>query len=154
MTVIAQELFLGIYDELKPLFHSHWLELGPYQDRMPLSPNLPVYTFLESSRQLVTFTARDRGRLIGYLIAKTGAGLHYSTTNQAITDIPYVLPEYRGRGIVIRLFRAAEAEFVRQKVGPWFASSKVGSPLSESMGRVLRHIGMVPSDLQFSKWIE
>ena len=154
MTVIAQELFLGIYDELLPLFQQHWKELGPFKDRMPLSPNLPVYTFLETSRQLVTFTARDKGRLVGYLIAKTGPGLHYSTTNQAITDIPYVVPAYRGRGIVVRLFKAAEEEFIRLKIGPWFASTKVNSPLTASMTRLLHHVGMVPCDLQFSKWID
>lgn len=154
MSAIAQESFLAIYEELLPLFQSHWRELGPYKDRMPLSPNLPVYQFLESIDQLVCFTARHDRSLVGYLIAKTGPGLHYSQTNQAITDIPYVLPEFRGRGIVVRLFGAAEAEFRRRSIGPWFASLKVGSTLAPSMDRLLRHVGMVPSDLQFSKWLD
>jgi GNAT superfamily N-acetyltransferase len=155
VTRIASESFLEIYAELLPLFHSHWLELGPFRDRMPLSPNLPVYTFLENSKQLLTLTARQDRRLIGYLIAKTGPGLHYSLTNQAITDLPYVLPEFRGRGIVVRLFRAAEAEFRKIGVGPWFAGSKINSPLHPSMHKLLtKGMGMVEQDIQYSKWLE
>lgn len=154
MTIIAPESFTEIYAELLPLFHCHWLELGPFRDRMPLSPNLPIYSYLESVGELVTLTARQDGQLIGYLIAKTGAGLHYSQTMQAITDIPYVHPSMRGRGIVVRLFLAAEAEFKARKVGPWFAGSKINSPLHPSMDKLLRWIGMVPQDVQYSKWIE
>lgn len=154
MTKIQSESFLEIYPELLPLFQSHWLELGPFRDRMPLVPNLQIYTFLETAGQLLTLTARQNGKLVGYLIAKTGPGLHYATTNQAITDIPYVHPSVRGRGIGVRLFLAAEKEFKAMGVGPWFAGSKINSPLHESMDKVLRWIGMTPQDVQYSKWID
>ena len=154
MTIIVQESFSEIYPELLPLFRSHWLELGPFRDRMPLSPNLQIYSYLESVGELLTLTARQDRKLVGYLIAKTGPGLHYSQTMQAITDLPYVLPAFRGRGIVVRLFLAAQAEFKRRGVGPWFAGSKINSPLHPSMDRLLRWIGMSPQDVQYSKWIE
>lgn len=154
MTVIAQESFTEIYPELLPLFHSHWLELGPFRDRMPLAPNLQIYAYLESVNELLTLTARRDRKLVGYLIAKTGPGLHYSQTMQAITDIPYVHPSVRGRGIGVRLFLAAQEEFKRRKVGPWLASYKIGSELAPSMDKLLRWIGMTPQDMQFSKWID
>lgn len=159
MLAIASESFTSIYHELKPLFHSHWIELGPFRDRMPLSPDLQVYAYLESVHQLLTLTARHDRRLVGYLVAKIGPGLHYSQTIQMITDIPYVLPEMRGRGIVVRLFRRAEDEFqVRSQStggGPMFASSKINSPLHKSMDKLLtRGFGMAPQDLQYSKWID
>lgn len=153
MTVIASESFIEIYAELLPLFHEHWLELGPFRDKMPLSPNLQIYSYLESVGELVTLTARQDGKLVGYLIAKTGPGLHYSQTVQAITDLPYVHPSMRGRGVVVRLFKAAEIEFRKRGVGPWFAGSKVNSPLHASMDKLLRWIGMTPQDVQYSKWI-
>lgn len=155
ITKITSESFQRAYEELLPLFRAHWLDLGPYKDRMPLSPNLQIYNFLESVDQLLCLTARQNGRLVGYLIAKTGPGLHYSETNQAITDIPYVLPEVKMRGIIMmRLFAAAEDEFRKRGVGPWFASYKVDSRHAQSMDRLLRLIGMKPCDLQFSKWID
>lgn len=155
MTIVASESFAAIYDELLPLFRLHWLDLGPYKDRMPLSPNLQIYQFLESVGQLLCLTARQDGKLIGYLIAKTGPGLHYSETNQAITDIPYVRPEVKARGLIMmRLFHSAEEEFRRRGVGPWFASYKVGSMHAQSMDRLLRIVGMMPCDLQFSKWLD
>lgn len=154
MTAIAPESFTEIYAELLPLFHLHWLELGPFRDRMPLAPNLQIYAYLESAGELVTLTARQDRKLVGYLIAKTGPGLHYSQTMQAITDIPYVHPSVRGRGIGVRLFKAAEVEFRRRGVGPWFAGSKINSPLHPSMDKLLRWIGMMPQDVQYSKWID
>lgn len=155
MTTVQLEPLRSVYHELLPLFHQHWLDLGPYKDRMPLSPNLPVYEFLESVDQIVVLTARQEGRLVGYFIAKVGPGLHYSQTNQAITDVPYVLSEVKMRGLVMmRLFHAAEDEFRRRGVGPWFASYKVNSRHAPSMDRLLRHVGMVPCDLQFSKWLD
>ncbi len=154
MTEIAMESFGAIYHELLPLFGAHWRELGPYKDRMPLAPNVEVYAFLESAGQLLTLTARRNDRLVGYLIAKVGPGLHYQTTLQAITDIPYVHPSVRGRGIGVRLFLAAQEEFKKRGVGPWFASLKVGSDLEPSMHKVLTWLGMKPCDLQYSKWID
>ena len=153
MTVIAAESFMEIYPELLPLFESHWRELGPYKDKMPLSPNVEIYSYLEAQGQLLTLTARQEGRLVGYIICAIRTGLHYSTTLQAITDIPYVAPSVRGRGVGVRLFLAAQEELKARKVGPWFASYKVNSQLAPSMDKVLRWLGMEPCDLQFSKWI-
>lgn len=153
MTVIASESFMEIYPELLPLFELHWKELGPYKDKMPLSPHLESYSFLESSGQLLTLTARKDGHLVGYFNVVIRPGLHYGTTLQAITDIPYVVPSVRGRGIGVKLFLAAQEELKSRKVDVWFASSKVTGPLHESMDRVLTWIGMKPTDLQYSKWI-
>ncbi len=154
MTTIQQEYLFNVYDELLPLFQVHWRDLGPYREKMPLSPNLKVYAYLETAGELIILTAREDKRLVGYFIAKVGPGLHYSQTIQAITDVPYVLPEVKMRGLVMmRLFHAAEDEFKRRGVGPWFASFKVGSRHEESMNRLLTHVGMKPCDLQWSKWI-
>lgn len=154
MTVIAAESFMEIYPELLPLFESHWQELGPYKDKMPLAPNLELYSYLEAQGQLLTLTARQHGRLVAYIICIIRSGLHYSKTTQAITDIPYVHPSVRGRGVGVRLFLAAQDELKTRKVGPWFASYKINSPLAPSMDRLLHWMGMEPTDVQFSKWID
>jgi ribosomal protein S18 acetylase RimI-like enzyme len=154
MTVIAAESFIETYNELLPLFELHWKELGPYKDKMPLSPHIELYNFLESQGQLLTLIARQNGKIVGYIICAIRYGLHYSTTLQAITDIPYVAPSVRGHGIGVRLFLAAQEELKARKVGPWFASYKVGSALAPSMDKVLRWLGMQPCDLQFSKWLD
>ena len=153
MTIIAAESFMEIYPELLPLFSEHWRELGPYKNKMPLAPDLEAYSYLEASGQLLTLTARKDGYLVGYLNAVIKRGLHYSTTLQAITDIPYVLPSVRGRGIGVRLFLAAQEELKARKVGPWFASYKINSQLAPSMDKLLHWLEMTPCDVQFSKWI-
>jgi GNAT superfamily N-acetyltransferase len=153
MTIIKSESFTEIYPELLPLFEVHWRELGPYKDKMPLSPDLVAYSHLEAAGALLTLTARKDGHLVGYFNVSIRPGLHYSTTLQAITDIPYVLPSVRGCGIGVRLFLAAQEELKARKVNVWFASYKVGSELAPSMDKLLTWIGMKPCDLQFSKWI-
>lgn len=154
MTTIRSESFTEIYGELLPLFELHWKELGPYKDRMPLAPDLEAYAYLEASGQLLTFTARFNGELVGYINICVKRGFHYCTTTQAITDIPYVKPSVRGRGIGVRLFLAAQEELKVRQVGPWFASYKINSPLAPSMDKLLRWLGMEPADIQFSKWID
>jgi GNAT superfamily N-acetyltransferase len=154
LTTIQAESFTEIYPELLPLFEVHWQELGPFKDRMPLSPDIAAYSHLEASGQLLTLTARKDGHLVGYFNVCIRRGLHYSTTLQAITDIPYVLPSVRGRGIGVKLFLAAQEELKSRGVKVWFASSKVTGPLHESLDRVLTWIGMKPQDLQYSKWMD
>jgi predicted GNAT family acetyltransferase len=153
MTVIRAESFIENYDEFVPVFYEHWQVLGPYKDKMPLAPDKDLYGYLESTGALLTLTARHEGELLGYIIIVVKKGLHYSTTLQAITDVPYVKNSLRGRGVGVRLFLAAQEELKARGVGPWFASLKIGSPLEPSMHKLLTWLGMKPSDRQYSKWL-
>lgn len=154
MTVIRQESFAALYEELLPIFREHWVNLGPYRDKMPLSPDRELYGFLEKTGALLMLTARHEGELLGYIIIVVKKGLHYSTTLQAITDIPYVKNAVRGRGVGVKLFLAAQEELKARGVGPWFASLKIGSHLEPSMHKLLTWMGMTPCDRQYSKWID
>lgn len=151
--VIASESFMAILPELMPLFELHWKDLALHRDRMPLSPRVEVYQWLESVGELVTLTARCERKLVGYFIARVGPALHYSTTMHGQTDIPYVHPGVRGRGIGVRLFLAAEAEMKRRKVDIWQSGSKLGMPLHKSMDRLLTHMGFAPTDIYYTKWL-
>jgi GNAT superfamily N-acetyltransferase len=154
MTVIAPESFMAALPELMPLFRLHWHDLALHKDKMPLAPRLAAYRALEDSGELLTLTARRDGRLIGYFIARIGPALHYETTLQGQTDLPYVHPDVRGRGIGVRLFLAAEAEMKRRGVKIWHASSKLDKPLHHSMDRVLRFMQFAPTGLEYTRWID
>jgi GNAT superfamily N-acetyltransferase len=155
-TVIREESFIEALPELMSLFAQHWRETGLYRqfaDRMPLSPNLEKYKYAEASGVLFTLTARLDGRIVGYYVAVVQPALHYSTTLHAVTDIPYVLPEVRHRGIGVRLFVEAEKRLKARGVKLWQAGSKLDSDLHQSMDRLLRHMQFAPSDLIYSKWL-
>lgn len=152
-TVIAAESFTAILPELMPLFRLHWQDLALYKDRMPLCPRVEIYEKMERAGELLMLTARTDGRLIGYFIGCIAPALHYATTIHGQTDIVYVHPEVRGRGIVLKLFLAAEEAMRARKVGIWHAGSKLGNPLHASMDRVLTWMGFAPTDLYYGKWL-
>lgn len=156
MTVIIEESFMAILPELMPLFVLHHCETGLYRQfpgRMPLKPALDRYAFAEQLKVLFTLTARIDGRLVGYYIAVVQPALHYADFLHAQTDIPYVHPDVRHRGIGFRLFLAAEKRLRERGVKLWQAGSKVDSVLHISMDRMLQHLQFHPTDLIYSKWL-
>jgi GNAT superfamily N-acetyltransferase len=156
MTVIAPESYLRILPELMPLFMLHWGETGLYRaipGRLKPSPDLEKYRIADQTGMLLTLTARQDGRLVGYFIAFAQPCLHYSETLHCITDLPYVLPDVRHRGIGARLFRAAEKILTERGIKLWQSGSKLNSELHSSMDRLLRSMKFEPTDLIYSKWI-
>lgn len=153
MTVIAAESFMQIYPELLPLFELHWKELALYKDKMPLYPRLAAYDALERLGELITLTARQNGELVGYFVVHYGPGMHYAGTLTAHTDLPYVHPEIRGRGIGVRLFLRGQDEMKKRGVQMWQSGLKINSALQPSMHKLLTWMDMTPTDLIYSKWI-
>jgi GNAT superfamily N-acetyltransferase len=155
-TVIAEESFMAILPELMPLFVLHHSETGLYREfkgRMPMKPDVDRYGFAEKIGVLFTLTARIDGKLVGYYVAVVQSSLHYADFIQAQTDIPYVHPDVRHRGIGVRLFLTAEKKLKQRGVKFWQMGSKLDSDLHPSMDRALKHLGFAPSDLIYSKWL-
>lgn len=119
---------------------------------MPLHPDFAKYQYAEQNELLFTLTARADRRLVGYYIAVVQSQLHYSVLT-GVTDIPYVHPEVRHRGIGVKLFLRAEQEMRARKVKLWQAGSKLDSSLHPSMDRLLRHLKFEPTDLLYHKWL-
>lgn len=156
MTVITKELFTAILPELLPLFEMHYHETGLYRqlgNRLAPVPDVARYAMAERHGVLLVLTARDNGKLIGYYIGAIHPAPHYADTLSGFTDLPYVRPEYRHRGIGIRLFIEAEKEMRRRGVKLWQASAKNDSGTFRSMDRALRHIGFSPTDTIYYKWL-
>jgi GNAT superfamily N-acetyltransferase len=155
VTKFALESFCAILPELIPLFELHWSETGLFRQcasRMPLRPDFAKYQYAEQNGLLLTLTARLEDKLVGYYIAVVQPQLHYSVVT-GVTDIPYVHPSVRHRGIGVKLFLRAEQEMRTRKVQLWQAGSKLDSNLHPSMDRLLRHLKFEPTDLLYHKWL-
>jgi GNAT superfamily N-acetyltransferase len=155
-TVIREESFIEALPEIVELGAQHWAETGLYRQfpgRMRPSPYVEKYKYAEAAGILFTLIARLDGRLVGYYVAVVQPALHYSDTLHAMTDVPYVAPEVRHRGIGVRLFVEAEKRLKARGVKLWQAGSKIDSDLHQSMDRLLRHMQFEPSDLIYSKWL-
>jgi Acetyltransferase (GNAT) family len=91
----------------KDLVYAHWQELGLDLD-LEIAPDIEKMKILESLGMFTVITARDEGKLVGYLLAVVSTHLHYRTSPPMfIVDAYYISLEYRN-GTGAKLFRFAE----------------------------------------------
>lgn len=124
MITFAVESFTDQLDELKPILPLHYEELALDKDEIPLDPQYDVYMYREDAGELVFYTARVGGELIGYFIGFVSPGLHYQQTLTCIMDIFYIHPEHRGSNFGEQLFEFVEAQLRSRKVKRWYMGSK------------------------------
>lgn len=151
MITAQVDSFAASVDALKPLFLGHWSELALFKDRMALDPQYQEYIARERAGTLVLVTVRRDGLIVAYHIVQIAPGFHYGTTLTAISDIYYVIPKQRGKGLVYPLFRAVEKELKRRGVQLWISGHKTGSPLQ--MPGIFGALGFEPCDTHYAKWI-
>jgi L-amino acid N-acyltransferase YncA len=104
------------------------------------------------SGRLHVFTARHDRRLVGYHVAIVAGHLHYVSTLHAITDVYYVLPEYRKGRTGLCLFRAYEAEMVRLGVRKLITGAKLHTADGRS-GKLFEYLGWRPTETVYTKLI-
>jgi len=67
----AQEFLISCRDEAQVLIQQHWQEIAMHKSKIKLNPNWDAYEALEASGQLSIFTARLKGKLVGYFVTIT-----------------------------------------------------------------------------------
>lgn len=151
MITTQVENFVGALPELRELFPRHHAELGIFKERMPLRPQYEEYVERERAGRLFLVTVRENGSVIAYHTVQIQPGFHYGETLTGTTDMYYILPEHRGRGTVLPLFRAVEKELKRRGVQVWYCGYKTHNPLN--MPGVLDALGFEPADTYKARWI-
>lgn len=137
--------------ELLALWPRHWEELALFKDRMPLQPQISEYISRNQSGMLFLATVRWNGKMVGYFLAQCAYGFHYGETETATTDIYYIVPEARDRGLFLPLYRCVERELKRRGVSVFYCGWKTHNPLS--MDRMLPKLGFIPADTYMAKWL-
>jgi hypothetical protein len=99
----AIERFVDIEKEIDRLVPEHWAEVGSLADRFRRVVNWPAYEKLEAEDRLLTLTARDGTRLVGYVVGVIGLDLHRVTNDSPSLRVAafsalvnYLQPPYRG----------------------------------------------------------
>jgi len=136
-----RETVRDTYEEAKPLLVEHYLEIAHYQD-IPLEPDYASYASLEDAGITRVYTARNEGELIGYAVFFVRKNIHYSSSLQAIQDIIYIHPKYRGQGgrFIVWCDAQLKAEGV-QVVYHHVKASHNWGPLLERIGyQLIDHI--------------
>jgi L-amino acid N-acyltransferase YncA len=143
--------FADSIPELRAIFPEHHRELGLFRDRMPLDPDFPEYVRREAAGELLLFTGRWNGKIAAYCTVHVRPGFHYRSTMTGTTDLVYVTPEYRDRGLILPLYRKVQEELRRRGVQIWFAGWKLHNPMG--MPRLHEMLGFIPADQYVVKWL-
>lgn len=151
MLTFQVDSFEASIPELMELFPRHHAELGLFQDRMPLDPDLQEYVRRERAGELFLVTGRQDGSVVGYCTTSVRPGFHYKGTLTGTADIYYIVPEHRDRGLALPLFRTVEKELRRRRVQCWYSGTKAHNPLGAPA--LHRLLGFVPADLYFVRWL-
>jgi len=118
ITYQVEPLFPDAIEEMKSLFEAHREDVG---HRKPgegpaweLNPDYDRYRSLFDAGVLHLCTARDDdNKIIGYYLNIMMNLLHYKHVKAAVSDIFFILPEYRKGRVGIALFKFM-IEAVRQ----------------------------------------
>lgn len=137
--------------ELLALWPRHWDELALFKDRVPLRPQTEEYVRRNRAGTLFLATIRWDGKMAGYFICQVQNGFHYGETLTATTDIYWIDPEFRDRGLFLPLFRCVERELRRRGAAVFYCGFKTTKP--NSMNELLPKLGFEPADTYLAKLI-
>lgn len=143
----AVERFEDIVEELKPLLALHYHEISHYKD-IELKPDFESYQKLQNIGALICFTARRDGQLIGYNLFFVRHNLHYMDSKQAVQDVVFIHPEFRGFGK--KFFVYCDDVLKSQKVQVVYHHIKA----AHNFGAMLESIGYKLVDLIYAKRLD
>jgi len=141
VTHIAKETVAAIEAEIPALAKLHHHEVGCLPDE-DFDLNVEDYKKLEACGFLRVFTCRNNKELVGYCVVNACPGhSHYRKLKWAVQDSLYVLPSYRG----IMPVRFIIYMDLTLKAEGFHIVHRADTP-KRPYGRLLEHIGYVPSD--------
>ena len=149
MITCQVEPFPPFLEEVKPILPIHWEELALHKEKVPLDPQYNVYLERDAQGGVISVTAREDGKLIGYFVGFIAPGLHYQRCLTCTMDIFYVHPDHRGGGTGYHLFKSAEKELKRRGVQRLF----VGSKLHKDASWLFEKLGYEEVERYYSAWL-
>ncbi len=148
----ARERAHDLIEEIKPLLERHWEEIAHYKD-IPLNPDYDFYRLLEDSDSLRCFTVRNSdlaGQLVGYAIYLCKTNIHYRTSRQAVQDILFLSPEYRGGRAGLAFIDWYDDQLRAEGVQAVYQHVKT----THNFGPVLERVGYELVDLIYAKRLD
>ena len=107
MITYQEEKFGDFLEEMRPILEDHYDELS-VSKQFPLNPRYDQYLVLQEQGYLCCITARDEGKLVGYILYLMVRHLHYNDCLTAQDDVYFVQKEYRKGRVGLRLFQNGE----------------------------------------------
>lgn len=147
--VFQAERLADILEELKPLHQEHWLETEKHRHGIALNPDYDFLLAKERAGELLQFTARIDGALVGNLRWYIGLSCH-TQTSFAEEDTLYLTPSARGAFTAVNFIRFSESALRSIGVHEIRADTK----LVNNAGALLRRLHYKPVAMRFIKFLE
>jgi hypothetical protein len=95
-----EKLTHELVSELIPLLVRHWDEISDpiFREGTNLEPDWAFYTRCSEREELVVYTVRSHGALVGYWFLFLSKHPHYRSATLATGDIIYIAKDARGIG--------------------------------------------------------
>ena len=103
-----QEFLDDVRGEVEALIQDHYDEVYPVRDVFDWDMDWDSYEKLEEHGLLRIFTARDDGKLVGYIWILITPNLHSKGSVLACDDGLFVAKDYRGKSVAKDLIQFAE----------------------------------------------
>jgi hypothetical protein len=137
--VFAAECFRLIVDELHPLHEEHYAETERARAGLALQPDYEYMAAAERRGDLLQFTARMNGELVGNIRMYLFADLHTGTRG-AREDTLFLLPKARTGFAASRFIEYAERCLAQLQVREVWCDTKI---LHDEAGNVTRDVGVL-----------
>ena len=108
MITYSKESVEQIKLEASELISSHWDEVAHDQSDRELDVDWDAFEALERHGQVHIITARNEGRLIGYVVAILRPHFHSKKTRSAYVDAIFLEKNSRKNNVGIRLIQMAD----------------------------------------------
>lgn len=146
MITYQVELLATARPDAEALFGLHWEEVAQFKEVQELDPDWEQYDLLEQKGRLWIMTARDDGKLVGYIAMLLGRHLHYRKLLTAVDDLHFVHPDYR-KGLTGYRLIALTVKAMREK-GVQFIAFRTKA--ASDHGALFERLGLAKHDVVYA----
>jgi hypothetical protein len=145
------EKWSDVLPELLPMFGMLWDDVAVDKDRFVAVCDQAKYRACEEAGILHLVTARDEGKLAGYFLMLVTPNPHYYEQGlMALTDMYYLLPQYRMGNNGLKLFSFMEQTVRAIGCVKMYTSHK----LHRDRSLMFEALGLTPTDTIYSKVLD
>lgn len=149
MITFSIESWASYFQDCQDLWVEHYDEIAGDKARMPMRPDADLFIHLESLGHLQVVTARDSGKMVGYMIFAVRPHPHYADILCGFEDAYFLSASYRKGWTGVKLIRESIEVLKKRGVKRWFIHTKK----AKDLGRILKFLGGSHSDEIYSGWI-
>lgn len=136
---------------MRQLTLAHWDEVGFKEGNLELNLDEEVYATMESAGNARFYIAYDGDVVAGYISILASTMVQHKDVMQAVTDSFYVVPEYRGAGVLQKLIEYIEQDCITH--GITFLAIAFPPERARATGKFLKRMGYAPREITYSKYL-